>query len=239
MKRAVAVISKFISSNSNVACLLSAATSVYLTAFCFFCYQHHQRLVQQAAAAQHSERRAPTVELTRSAEILFVSEIIKAALPSHPDRDALAAIIVTESRRANIDPLFVTAVIKAESMFKQKAVSHRGAQGLMQLMPTTGKYISTLSNIEIPGKLDLHDPAINVRLGIAYLKYLDQKFHGNQQRILIAYNWGPTNLSKALRSKGTPPTQSVQYAHKILSHHTMWRSSLPPAPEASEATALG
>ena len=239
MKRVVAVLFGFLSSNSNVACILSAATSVYLTAFCVFCYQHHQELARHSTRSERVEERVRAAEMSRSAEILFVSEIIGAVLPSHPDRDTLAALIVKESRQANIDPLLVTAVIRAESMFKQKAVSHRGAQGLMQLMPTTGKYISELHNIQPNGKLDLHDPATNVRLGVAYLKYLDQKFKGNIQSALIAYNWGPTNLSKALRSKANPPSQSVQYARAILSHHTMWRTSLPQPVGNSEPKLLG
>jgi hypothetical protein len=239
MKRVVAVLINFLSSNSNVACVLSAATSVYLTAFCVFCYRHNQALEEHALRAKRAEELVRAVEISRSAEILFVSEIIKTVFPSHPDRDTLAALIVTESRQANIDPLLVTAVIRAESMFKQRAVSHRGAQGLMQLLPTTGKYISQLNNIQLNGKLDLHDPATNVRLGVAYLKYLDQKFKGNTQSALIAYNWGPANLSKALRSRAMPPSQSVQYARTIISHHTMWRTSLPQPLGDSDAKAIG
>lgn len=239
MKRVVAVLTNFLSSNSNVACVLSAATSVYLTAFCVFCYRHNQELEQHSLQTRRAQEHVRVAEASRTAEILFVSEIIKTVFPSHPDRDALAALIVTESRQANIDPLLVTAVIRAESMFKQKAVSHRGAQGLMQLMPTTGKYISDLNNIPLHGKIDLHDPATNVRLGVAYLKYLGQKFQGNTQSMLIAYNWGPSNLSRALRGKATPPSQSVQYARTILSNHTMWRTSLPTTLGNSETNAVG
>jgi hypothetical protein len=239
MKRVVAVVTNFLSSNSNVACVLSAATSVYLTAFCVFCYRHHQELEQRSVRAKRVEERVRTTDASRSAEILFVSEIIKTVFPTHPDRDALAALIVTESRQANIDPLLVTAVIRAESMFKQRAVSHRGAQGLMQLMPTTGKYISELNKIPLNGTIDLRDPAINVRLGVAYLKHLDQKFKGNIQSTLIAYNWGPSNLSRALRGKATPPSQSLHYARTIISHHTMWRTSLPQPLGDSDIKAVG
>lgn len=238
MKRVVAVlISRGSRPNPGAKVLLCAAVT-YLAMYGAFYMQTQRRDLarqeqERKMAASSEQSDAPAKEL------LLVSGIIKTALPNHPDPLQLANIIVTESRNAGVDPLFITAVVKAESMFKSRAISNRGARGLMQLMPKTGEYISALAADSKRQKIDLHDPATNLRLGIAYLKYLDQRFAGDKHQTLIAYNWGPTNLSKALRSKRSLPQQSVQYAHKVLSHHDQWKTSLDSAASSSDETAIG
>lgn len=136
----------------------------------------------------------------------------------------LATLIVTESRRAQYDPIFVTAVIHAESTFKTEATSHKGARGLMQIMPATGRYLSERENITLADSAALHEPRTNVRLGIAYLKYLEQRFRGNRERALVAYNWGPTNTDQAISIGERFPSQSLHYARKIISTHYKWKS---------------
>jgi soluble lytic murein transglycosylase-like protein len=169
----------------------------------------------------------------------FVAKLIRDERPSHPDSDAIARIIVDESLKANIDPLFVTAVVRAESMFRHKAVSQRGAKGLMQLMPQTGKHVAKLSNIELKTIEDLHNPETNIRLGIWYLKYLEQRFNGSREKLLVAYNWGPSNLSRALTTKTSYPRESLQYVKKVLSRHTLWSDQLAQLTAARATTAVG
>lgn len=241
MKRFVVTVNGFLARNSNIACVLTSLASVYLTTFGFFYYQLGATYSRHAEAPTSApiktiEAREP---LLVAHEIAFVSQIIKGALPTHPDRDTLASLIVTESRKANIDPLLVTAVVRAESMFKYNAVSHRGARGLMQLMPKTGSYVSKLHNISLERGSDLHDPVTNLRLGIAYLKQLDKKFNGNRERMLIAYNWGPTNMSNSLKGKSAPPSGSVQYARSILSNHREWSSSIERFAAVPSTSAVG
>lgn len=241
MKSLIVTVDRFLARNSNVACALTSLASVYLTTLGFFYFQMeptYQLNVETPASAPIKTEAAPE-PLVASNEIAFVSQIIKSAIPTHPDRDALASLIVAESRKADIDPLFVTAVVRAESMFKNNAVSHRGARGLMQLMPTTGTYVSKLQNISLEKGADLHDPATNLRLGIAYLKHLDKKFNGNRERMLIAYNWGPTNMSNSLKGKSAPPSGSVQYARTILSNHREWCSSIVRFAAIPGASAVG
>ena len=139
------------------------------------------------------------------------------------ERESLAVMIVDESLSAGYDPLFVAAVIKAESTFNNTATSHRGAQGLMQIMPTTGRYISERSQLTWLGAHQLHEPAYNIRLGIAYLKYLEDNFDFDREGMLIAYNWGPTNLSGALKRGSAVPSSSRRYARTILGTHEKWR----------------
>lgn len=159
-------------------------------------------------------------------QINFLSSEIERHSRSTKNTKSLATLIVTESLRAQVDPLFIASVIRSESCFKNHAVSYKGAQGLMQITPATGAYISQHRKIPWRGVSSLHDPSINVRIGIEYLKYLDRKFAGNREKVLIAYNWGPGNLQEASRSRKRVPGESVQYARTILSTHKKWKSSM-------------
>ena len=201
-----------------------------------------QKNVADQAAQQAKAKPASTVNLEemktmrRVQQAGFVSKIIRLHNPSKQNTRDLANIIVDESEKAGYDPLFVAAVIKSESMFRHGATSSRGARGLMQLMPSTGKYISEREKISLKRAEDLHDPATNIRLGIAYLKYLDQKFKGNRERVLIAYNWGPSNVVLSMRGVVKPPMQSLQYAKTILSAHSQWESEFTRNTNAADAT---
>ncbi len=152
----------------------------------------------------------------------FVAELIRARY-GVDNADSIAATIVTESLRAKIDPLFVAAVIKAESGFRHSARSNRGALGLMQVMPDTARYISQVKKISWHGTWKLTDPEYNTRLGIEYIKYLKDQFRGNVEHALIAYNWGPSNLQQALAYRGHIPTSSVKYARSIIGNHRKWK----------------
>jgi len=128
-----------------------------------------------------------------------------------------------EAKRQNFDPLFVAAVIKSESTFNRQAVSNVGALGLMQILPDTGKYISRKNDIDWLGAGKLKDPSYNIKLGIAYLKYLEQYFGQNREHILVAYNWGPGNLLSALKNRSTLPTGPKKYARTIMKDHSKWQ----------------
>ncbi len=196
------------------------------------------RTAHQAAAAIVSEARLQELKANRRAQQAgFVSNIIRLHNPNKQNTHDLAQIIVNESEKAGYDPLFVAAVIRSESMFRHAATSARGAKGLMQLMPATGRYISEREKISLKRSEDLHDPATNIRLGIAYLKYLERKFNGNRERVLIAYNWGPSNVAVSMRSGAKPPTQSLQYAKTILSAHSEWENEFTRRASAVDVTA--
>ncbi len=171
----------------------------------------------------------------------FVSDIIRSQSPKHSNVESIARLIVEESAKAKVDPLFVAAVIRSESMFKHSAVSPRGAKGLMQIMPATGRYVSEKEKVSVASASDLYDPVTNLRVGIAYLKYLDRMFNGNRERMLIAYNWGPGNVKQALKGAARPPAESVKYAKKILSAHREWKSrfSMISARAQADSTFVG
>jgi soluble lytic murein transglycosylase len=114
------------------------------------------------------------------------------------------ALIVEHARRNNLRPDLVRAVVQVESAFDPHARSPKGAAGLMQLMPGTMREF---------GVTDAYDPAENVRAGTAYLRQLVDRYEGNEELALAAYNAGPTAVD---RHDGVPPyRETQQYVEKI------------------------
>ena len=158
-----------------------------------------------------------------ASKIHYVGEIVKATGKFPNSWKTISAAIVLESKRANIDPFLVTALVKSESTFNPFAKSNQGALGLMQLLPGTGEYISKVTKTDWQGTHRLENIEYNLRLGIAYLKYLRRYFGDNVEQALIAYNWGPGNLLKAIKNSSKVPQSPLDYAKKILGNHSRWR----------------
>ncbi|MEO8217674.1 MAG: lytic transglycosylase domain-containing protein, partial [Acidobacteriota bacterium] len=109
-----------------------------------------------------------------------------------------------EAKANNLQPEFVAAVVQTESHFKPNAVSQVGAQGLMQLVPKTGRWM---------GARNLMNPAENVKAGAKYLKYLTERFEGNQEQAIAAYNAGEGTVRKF---QGIPPYRETQnYVQRV------------------------
>jgi hypothetical protein len=151
------------------------------------------------------------------------------------DRRSLASAIVSESIRQNYDPLFVAAVIKSESAFNTYARSYVGAQGLMQIMPATARYVESIN--EIP-RGNLSDPGHNLHLGVKYLKYLEEMYKGNRILTLMAYNWGPGHVDRTIKagSRRGVPREVVNYALRILGDHAQWVDEVNKQRTRSKAT---
>lgn len=100
------------------------------------------------------------------------------------------------SERYEVDPYLILAIMKIESRFDPKAVSRRGAKGLMQLMPDTASWIAAMKNLEIDdSKLFL--PEISIPMGTWYLSYLIRQF-GDEIIAIAAYNAGQGNVQRWL-----------------------------------------
>lgn len=107
-------------------------------------------------------------------------------------------LIYKEAKKNNLPPELVAAVVQQESRFVPTAKSPAGARGLMQLMPRTGQWM---------GAKNLMNPAENVKAGTKYLKYLHERFDGNERMVIAAYNAGEGNVK---RFGGTPPFRETQ-----------------------------
>ena len=112
--------------------------------------------------------------------------------------------IYKEAKKNNIRPELVAAVVQAESRFVPHARSGAGAVGLMQLVPRTGRWM---------GARDLTNPQQNIAAGTKYLKYLNERFDGNETKVIAAYNAGEGNVK---RFGGVPPFRETRsYVKKV------------------------
>lgn len=177
------------------------------------------------ATSQEGEASPPAATAGEEPAIDIDAEIEAAkreleSLRGSPMKQDVSFLINDAAERYGVSPKLVNAVVKTESAGKSDAVSPKGAQGLMQLMPKTAKAL---------GVEDPMDPAQNIEGGVKYLAQLIKKF-GDEKLALAAYNWGEGNIRKQLdrlakRDKpqtlaailkfGTLPTETENYIRKI------------------------
>lgn len=128
----------------------------------------------------------------------------------------------------SVQPELVAAVIRAESKFRPKAVSHRGAVGLMQLMPETANWIAGELGEENITAEKLKDSEFNIRYGTWYLSALLDEFEGNEVLALAAYNAGHGNVHEWMEEHGwkndfkqikdIPFAETRKYVEKVLNY---------------------
>ena len=132
------------------------------------------------------------------------------------------ALIDAAAKKSNIDASFVSALIRAESNYEPRAVSRKGARGLMQLMPATAKRLSVRRPF---------DPASNVDGGVRYLRELVDRFGNQPELVLAAYNAGEQAVETY---GGVPPyRETVAYVSRILG----WWQPVPLEAAAGTAAA--
>ena len=119
------------------------------------------------------------------------SELLRWLYPLHFEE-----AVASSSARHEVDPFLVCAVIEAESGWNANAESHRGATGLMQLMPETARDMVRKGLVDGASydPENLSDPATNIEFGTAYLSYLLRYFNGSTERAVAAYNAGLSNV---------------------------------------------
>lgn len=123
------------------------------------------------------------------------------------------SLINQASRQFNLEPSLVKAVIMVESGFDPKAVSKKGAQGLMQLMPKTAADM----DVEDP-----HNPEENIFGGTRYLSELMERFENDIKLALAAYNAGPERVEQY---KGVPPfPETERFINKVMTFYKQYES---------------
>jgi len=134
------------------------------------------------------------------------------------DTSSYDRLIKRMARTHQVDAALIKAVMHVESAFNPHAVSDKGAQGLMQVMPETGQRY---------GADDLFDPVQNVRAGVMYLKDLQKMFKNNTRLVLAAYNAGENAV---LRYRGVPPYDETRgYVVKVGKMHRRYKSEMKVA----------
>lgn len=116
-------------------------------------------------------------------------------------------IVAKASQRYGVDADLIKAVIKAESNFNPRAVSHAGAQGLMQLMPATARGLGVSNSF---------DPEQNIMGGTRFLRDLLERYSGDLDSALAAYNWGPGNVD---RRPDRLPRETRDYLVKVKQYY--------------------
>ena len=133
-----------------------------------------------------------------------------------PRRWEYDGLIGLTAREHEVEPALVKAVITAESNFDPEAVSHKGAQGLMQLMPVT----ATDLGVDDPLR-----PTENVRGGTRYLRLMLDRY-GDLERAVAAYNAGPAAVD---RYGGVPPYRETQaYVRRVLTYYRHYHGDFAP-----------
>ncbi|WP_231934217.1 lytic transglycosylase domain-containing protein [Geobacter sp. DSM 9736] len=165
---------------------------------------------------QHDPATAETVATTAPSAKQGISLPPSPPAPA-PYEDNLGDLSINEiiqkaSNRYGVDEALIRAVIKAESNFNPRAVSHAGAEGLMQLMPATARGL---------GVKDSFDPQQNVMAGTRFLKDMLNRYGGNIDHALAAYNWGPGNVDRHPESL---PRETRQYLVKVKNYLASYNS---------------
>ncbi|SCG83777.1 soluble lytic murein transglycosylase [Proteiniborus sp. DW1] len=141
--------------------------------------------------------------------------------------------IANYSKQYDIDPFLVAAIIRVESKFNKDALSHKGAKGLMQIAPVTGRWAAgELGIIDYEESL-LYNPEINIKIGCWYINRLKSQFDNNLELILAAYNGGSGNVAKWLNNnnysedgkslKHIPFKETELYLKKVLKSYDIYR----------------
>ena len=119
-------------------------------------------------------------------------------------RDEIEQLIARVAEQVSLAPELIRSVVAVESDFQPEAVSHAGAQGLMQLMPATATEL---------GVRDSFDPEQNLLGGSRYLKQLLDKYDGDLDKTLAAYNWGQGNVDR--KGLEQMPRETREYLARV------------------------
>ncbi|MBP7146560.1 MAG: lytic transglycosylase domain-containing protein [Acidobacteria bacterium] len=180
-----------------------------------------------ATGAAGGPRPAPVRELRRAVSVeaprpagdgpthAAIARLVRVyrATPDHAWQRRLAAAIHDHAVTAGADPLLVAAIVASESSFRSRAVSSRGAVGLMQIRPWVAQEVAARAGIEWRGLDTLRSPEANIQIGVSYFLELLEQFDRDPVRALAAYRDGPTRVRQQLRD-GT--FQDNEYTRRVL-----------------------
>jgi soluble lytic murein transglycosylase-like protein len=175
-----------------------------------------EEIARKCAPSADPARSAETAK-ARFADVLDDSQKEKNAVGRSAGRSAqssvddLRRLVSRYAGEYNIDEELIRAVIQVESGWKPDAVSGKGARGLMQLMPRTAAML---------GVEDAFDPQENIEGGVKYLAQLTDKYKGDVEMALAAYNAGPSRVDAA---GGAPFSETARYVRNVMALYHRYR----------------
>ena len=154
---------------------------------------------------------------------------------------AFEQTLMPKTTQLKLDPSWVYGLIRAESVFKPDAVSHAGAVGLMQLMPSTGRDVASRLGLTVDDRGDLLDPPTNLILGSSYLRDMLHEFDGSEPLATAAYNAGAARVADWRPQSGAIPadawidsipySETRNYVHRVMGHTVVFDWRLNGKPE--------
>lgn len=145
--------------------------------------------------------------------------------------------IAVSSQTFDIDPHLILAIIRVESHFRPEVSSHKGAYGLMQLMPDTAQWMVDEGHFEAEFMQRLHEPAVNIHMGSWYIKQLMSEFDGNLVAAVAAYNAGPGRVHRWIEEgkwdgqkkhiEHIPFGETRHYVERVLYYYDKYKSLYP------------
>ncbi|MFL5320209.1 MAG: transglycosylase SLT domain-containing protein [Myxococcaceae bacterium] len=154
-----------------------------------------------AAWVGPDEAPAPVIAAEPSGDKAIIDAVLARRAPDLglTLRRQLTQAITEEATRAGYDPLLIVAIIDVESDFDEGAVSEKGARGLMQTKPSTLQFLAEQQGIHLTREETSADASLQVRLAIRYLRQLQDRFAGDLDFALMAYNAGPARIRQAIK----------------------------------------
>lgn len=184
-------------------------------------FEHSQELL----GSQQARRYRWLQEQPHALETMIISSLQK-SLPKRDRHQArsIAQIIIKQSQKFNLDPIFILSVIATESSFNPRAIGGVGERGLMQIRPETAQYIADRKGLGYRGPKNLEDPVLNIRIGTAYLHYLRTQFPRSPNKYISAYNMGPSRVRQLYREDRQPKAYTQRVMKNYLQLQDQFRS---------------
>ncbi|MEM7676389.1 MAG: lytic transglycosylase domain-containing protein [Myxococcota bacterium] len=150
--------------------------------------------------------------------------------------DSIGTVVFERATALDLDPELVVAVMAVESDFRAGARSKAGALGLMQIMPSTGRVFANRAGVDWRGPDTLYEPVANIRIGTQYIRWLLDRFRGNQALALTAYCHGIGTVRRRLRTQDGLSHRTLRYSRKVQRRLEGLRRIRAQRPELYPAT---
>jgi soluble lytic murein transglycosylase len=191
-------------------------------------------VVRRSAAAKRAQlRRRRAIAGAVALAVIGLAAALLAPSVKHAVRELELPlqhedIIRQQAAEKHLDPALIAAVIDAESKFRPRT-SQAGAEGLMQLLPSTAVFLAKRSGGTAFVPSDLATPQVNIAYGSYYLRYLIDRYHGHEVPAIAAYNAGATNVDRWLNGSSDlsiasiPFPETQAYVKRVLDARRQYR----------------